>query len=485
VPGGLVGAPFQRAARPAGGLGRLWRANPPTSGQTALTPAVTQAFVAATDPRAEPDLVGTLAYASFTLPVGAWTHDDALDADAGQVVASRTPLNATTSTLTRTVLGSAPLVSPAGTRFDGTLARALALERELHATRRARPRAAPVAEALVAAAGVNLSGAADAVIAGLDPLAAVRTGLLDRVPALSGLLTHGALPSRLVLHPVFTDPLYLDLVRMDPRLFLPGADQLAENRVALLNADDDFVAALLAGANHGLARELVWREFPTLPSFTFFHRFWDGGPDGTDDTGEISGWTDPRLSGNLSGLSSGDLTVVLVRADLLRRYPDAHIYLIRGVWDGDTVVPDETVYSEPVLRGALDRRTVFYGFPTRASDLRGDRAGTVRSERTAGWYVTIEEPASGPRFGLDVPAEDGSDLSSGARHWTDLSWAHLVPPNGSLEDITHAVARDRLPTRTPATLESLTWGRNAAHMAAITWQLPYRVLIHADLLLPG
>jgi hypothetical protein len=285
-----------------------------------------------------------------------------------------------------------------------------------------------------------------------------------------------------VLHPVFTDPLYLDLVRMDPRLFLPGADRLAENRVALLNADDDFVAAFLAGANHEVARELVWREFPTLPSFTFFHRFWDGG---TDDTGEISGWTDPRLGGNLSGLSVGDLTVVLIRADLLRRYPDAHVYLTRGSWDGDTVVPDGAVYAEPVLRGALDRRTVFYGFPYTARALRGNRSGTDRTERTAGWYVTIEEPATGPRFGLDVPAEDGSDLSSGARHWNDLSWAHLVPPNGSLDDITHAVAGDPLPSRTPATLDSLTWGRNAAHMAAITWQRPYRVLIHADLLLPA
>ena len=501
VPGGLVGAPFQRATRPAGGLGRLWRANPPTSGETALTPAVTAAFVAATSPQAEADLRDTLGYSSFALPVGAWTHDAALEADAGDAVAARTPLTATVSTLSLTVLGSTSVVAPSGTRFDGTLAGALALGGELHTVRvgprraaqppaagtsRAAPTEAARAEAARAEAAVaDLSAAAEVVIAGLDPLAAVTAGLLDRIPALSGLLTaDGALPSRVVLHPVFTDPLYLDLVRMDPRFFLPGSDQLAENRVALLNADDDFVAAFLAGANHELARELVWREFPTLPSFTFFHRFWDSGPGAADDIGEISGWTDPRLGGNLIGLSAGALTVVLVRADLLRRYPDAHVYLIRGVWDGDTVVPDETVYQEPILQGALDRRTVFYGYPMKASALRGDRAAGDGTEKTAGWYVTIEEPATGPRFGLDVAAEDGSDLSHGAGRWDDLSWGHLVRRGGSLDDRTHAVAREPLPPRTPATLDGLTWGRNAAHMAAITWQRPYRVLIHADLLLP-
>lgn len=60
----------------------------------------------------------------------------------------------------------------------------------------------------------------------------------------------------------------------------------------------------------------------------------------------------------------------------------------------------------------------------------------------------------------------------------------LSAPNGSLDDITHAVAGDPLPSRTPATLDTRTWGRSAAHVAAITWLRPYRVLIHPDLLLP-
>ncbi|HVD29054.1 MAG TPA: hypothetical protein VNC79_11235 [Mycobacteriales bacterium] len=47
-----------------------------------------------------------------------------------------------------------------------------------------------------------------------------------------------------------------------------------------------------------------------------------------------------------------------------------------------------------------------------------------------------------------------------------------------------AVARRPLPSRQGGAPEGASWGRNAAHLAAITYQRPYRVLLHADLLLP-
>lgn len=441
VPGGLVGAPFQRATRPRSTLARLWQTHPPLpeAGQAdaqapPLTPAATSVLVAATSPVANADLLVALEYAAFGLPVGAWTHDDALDThEAG--IAVRVP-------------ATVPTLVPA-------------------------------------TPAVDLSTSADSVVAGLDPLPAVHAGLLARVPALSGLLLDdGALPTSVVLHPIFPNPLYRDLVRLDPRFLLPGADLLANNRVGVLAVDDDFVAAFLAGANHELARELLWREFPTSPAYTFLHRFWDSGVDGPADIGEIVDWTHPRLGVNLTGASASALGVALVRGDLIRRYPDAHVYLTRGRWQAGAVVPDDATLSEPVLVGMLDSRSVFYGFPVTVSDMCGDRTSRTRTPETAGWYVTIEEPATGPRFGLDAAANDGSDLSDGAASWNDLSWGHLVPRNGSLDGVTHAVAREPLPPRTPLTIDGLTWGRNAAHLAAITWQRPYRVLIHADLLLP-
>jgi hypothetical protein len=284
---------------------------------------------------------------------------------------------------------------------------------------------------------------------------------------------------------VFVDPLSRDVIELDPRLLLPGVDQLDANRVALLTMDSDYVAAVMAGANHELSRELVWREFPTSPSYTFLHHFWDTGPDGAADISDVATWRGDRPGANVIGASAGSGAVVLIRGDLLRRYPDAHIYLVRAVWVGTSVGTDDADWREPALRGTLDASTQFYGFTVSAADLRGDRGGGIRTPQTAGWFIAIEEAPTGPRFGLDTPADDGADLLAGATAWDDLTWGHLVERGGSLEDLSYAVAREPLPPRTRITGDDRRWGHNAAHMAAITYQRPFRVLIHADQLLPA
>ena len=107
----------------------------------------------------------------------------------------------------------------------------------------------------------------------------------------------------------------------------------------------------------------------------------------------------------------------MVRGDVVRRYPQTHVYLTRGVWKSREVVPDDEQLLEPMLQGVLDRRTVFYGFAVSSTDMRGSRNGSSRNEATAGWFITLEEASHGPRFGLDVAADDGSDLKSGATGW--------------------------------------------------------------------
>jgi hypothetical protein len=335
-----------------------------------------------------------------------------------------------------------------------------------------------------AAATLDLSSASKSVIAGLDPLPRIHAGLLLRIPALSASLgSGGVLPRRLSLAPVFTDPLCWDVVRLDSRYLIPGVERLGNNRVALLEVENDTVAAILAGANHEMSRELLWREFPTSSSNTFFRRFWDSGESGADDITPISGWKKPQPGQNVAGIGASTLTVILVRGDLMRRYPDAHVYVCRGKWSGNRVVPDPATTQETVLQGALDQRSNFYGFALSTAQMRGDRNGSARTVQSAGWFVAFEQAATGPRFGLDTAAADGTDLTTGAADWNALTWGHLVPKNGTLDDLTHARAGGGLPRRTNATMRSLTWGRNAAHMAAITWQRPMRLSIHADRLL--
>jgi hypothetical protein len=155
------------------------------------------------------------------------------------------------------------------------------------------------------------------------------------------------------------------------------------------------------------------------------------------------------------------------------------------VWESGVVVPDDTRPEEPVLQGRLDATTQFYGVPVSEADLRGDRRGRDRTPETAGWFVAIEQPAEGPAFGLDAPADDGTDLAARPAGWSALSWGHLAPRKGSVESISHADARVAPPRQPLAENRGgLAWGHNAAHMAAITWESPFRLLIHADRLLP-
>jgi hypothetical protein len=443
LPRGLSSSSFARATRGRSTLGRAWSRRPLTTGKSAPSASATRTFFDATEPSASPATRAVLDFHLTRLPRGAWTHDDALDIDP-------------------TRFGSAEAT-----------ARARALrERRLH---QRRPAPDP------AAAPVDVSRAHASIRAALDPEPHVGAALVARLPALAALLEGGSrLPRRLSITPRFTDPLCWDLVRLDPRFLLPGAETIAQDGVALLEADDTFVAAFLAGANHAMAYELLWREYPAPLAGTFFRRFWDTGPDGAEDTADMaSSWTRPSLAANLSRLGAGARSVVVIRSELVRRYPDAHLYLVRGVWKDGAVAPEANEAQEPLMQGMLDARSLFLGFPLRTALLRGDRASSRRAPDEAGWFFAIEQPTSRPRFGLDT--RRNRDITAPGASWRDLAWSHLL---GAAPDLTHVNSRTPLPARLPRTLDGHTWGHNAAHMAAITWQPPFRLYLHADQLLP-
>ena len=468
LPAGMFSAAYLRATRPSRPLARAFGTGVTGAVGGALAAPVS-AFLSATAPAAGPHEGALLRFARAPLPSGAWIGDPALANPYWQPV--REGAAGPAATFARTVLPELP--SEAGVPFDGTAASARAIAARF--ARRVPGGGAPVPDA--AAAAFDVSGAAAVVAAGLDPSSAAAARLAARIPALAPLLS-GGLPDGLRLSPAFTDPVSRDVIRLDPRLLLPGVDKLPANRVALLETDADYVAAVLAGANQQMARELIWREFPADPAGTFLARFWDSDPDAPDDIAPIAAWDGTSPGANVTGRGARSLTVILVRADLLARYPDAHVYLVRAAGGGDGPVPDDDHYREAVLLGRIDRRTRFYGFDLPLPRVRGD-------DGAPGWFVAVEQAPGGTRFGLDAAAGDGSDLVTGATAWEDLTWGHLVPPGGSLADVGFAVARDPLPARTHITGDPRHWGHNSAHQAAITYQRPFRVLIHASRLLPA
>ncbi|HEU5236768.1 MAG TPA: hypothetical protein VFU37_06485, partial [Pyrinomonadaceae bacterium] len=65
--------------------------------------------------------------------------------------------------------------------------------------------------------------------------------------------------------------------------------------------------------------------------------------------------------------------------------------------------------------------------------------------------------------------------------WNDLNWAHVAPDEAALKELGFvSVSKFNL---VPTSQVKGIWGRNSAHMAYITRQLPVRVAIHASELL--
>jgi hypothetical protein len=169
------------------------------------------------------------------------------------------------------------------------------------------------------------------------------------------------------------------------------------------------------------------------------------------------------------------MTAIVVRGDLIRRYPTAHWFLQEAMRDDEGEWrPVVDSHVEVTFLGLLDAQTAVYGFDLPPKTVRGNRA-----QGRPGYFVTIEEQAGAPRFGLDT--EKPRHFINTPTAWDQLSWGHLVASQQDLDALPHARATgvriDGLQ------LDGATWGKNAAHLARATWQRPFRMSIHADLLI--
>src|SRR5690606_1991060 len=94
---------------------------------------------------------------------------------------------------------------------------------------------------------------------------------------------------RIMVAPSIVTPLYELLAEYDRDRLLPGVDRIPDDGITLLETNARFVAAFLAGANHEMNAELLWRRYPTDQRGTTLRRFWDWLDDG-DDIPAIHTW---------------------------------------------------------------------------------------------------------------------------------------------------------------------------------------------------
>lgn len=309
--------------------------------------------------------------------------------------------------------------------------------------------------------------------------------------------------------PDFPTPMYKPLAELSQDLILPGLERVPPNTITLLETNPRFVEAYMIGLNHEMSRELLWREFPTDQRGTYFRQFWD--PRGkvpapktseekerAKDLKPITDWKDSnQLGSSMEGGGARGQTVMLIRGDLLRRYPRAIIYAAKADWskdeNDDNVEPRTPVklvgspgdqnFPEryPIFQGTLTPDITFLGFDLPLDEARGSENP---GDNKPGWFFVIQQQPTEPRYGLD---ETKPDTLTGT--WRDLSFksVKLTPTDHVSLDPLHDPDDKTQPYSSPTESPDMdiSWGSNSAAMAFITLQGPFRVAIHASDLLPS
>jgi hypothetical protein len=198
--------------------------------------------------------------------------------------------------------------------------------------------------------------------------------------------------------PVATMPY---LTELSPDWLLPGMGNVPPDSLTAFTPNPAFIEAFLAGMNHEIGREMLWRGFPTDQRGTVFDSFWR-----TDDRAipPLHGWR--RALGRHATGSSASGAVILLRAELVRRFPDVAVFLhpalqSNGQWQPDGAIgAPRSIAPTFVRRIGEDQRLM--GFPLSVEDLRGRRPGGPE-----GYFLVFQEPAQALRFGPPSPGPAG------------------------------------------------------------------------------
>jgi hypothetical protein len=290
--------------------------------------------------------------------------------------------------------------------------------------------------------------------------------------------------------PEIATPVYREVVRLDPQLILPAPGALPQNGVTSVGTNPWFIAAVMAGANHEMCREMLWRGFSTDLRATCLRNFWDRSgrqprpkapPD--HDIAPMTDWSPAAPLAAHAGAGTAQ-TVVLIRGELLRRFPRTAVYLTRArrtqpdpaqpaVYDLSPVSgsPEEADYAEkyPVFTGDIPPDVVFLGFDVSPQDAVG--SGTAAHP---GYFLVFQEPETETRLGLD--AERAADVPFGT--WAQLAWTDVTVTGHHIH-----LAASGGPAPTEGRGLHFDQTGTSAQLAAALEQRPFRAAIHLSNLL--
>lgn len=318
-------------------------------------------------------------------------------------------------------------------------------------------------------------------------------------------------------YPEFDIAMYEPLLALPGDKFLPNIDKIPPNTITLLETNQRFIEAYMLGLNHEFAAELLWREYPTDQRGSYFRQFWD--PAGVRNTEGLSreelreklrdippihtwsrfsnlGDHDHREAG---GAQEDDI-VLVIRGELLKKYPTAVIYAQKARWqtpggqidpslprEFEDTGPEESRLRTPLYEAKADPDITFLGFDLTAEEVQGGSG--AEGDTDPGWFFVIKERPGEPRFGLDI--EGAERLVT----WNDLAWPDVFDagqddgflqvgggtPTLSVVPALPGDATEFTDIQHPEDAQ-ITWrsGMNAAELAYILYQVPVLVGVHGS-----
>jgi len=321
-------------------------------------------------------------------------------------------------------------------------------------------------------------------------------------------------------YPRIDNPMYEPLRDLSDEYLLPNLNIIPPNTIALLETNQPFIEAYMLGLNHEMARELLWREYPTDQRGTPFRQFWDvsgarpePGLTGEEakesllDIPELHRWPKPSQLGEHDhrekpGENEPE-AVLVVRSELLKKYPTAIIYAHRARWepaDGSAHPENERRFVEldpseeadppddkvktPLYEARVSPDITFFGFDLTVAKAKG--GGGSDPDDEAGWFFCIKERPGEPRFGFDIEPESSDPPETVG----DIAWPTIGTAEGaflgasalspfSLDPTTEPDDAEKLEQRADDLAVLAAAPNSAARWAYLTYQSPVLVAVHA------
>ena len=351
-----------------------------------------------------------------------------------------------------------------------------------------------------------------------------------------------------MVYPIIDLPMYKPLAGLSSELFLPNINKIEQNSITLLENNQKFIESYMVGINHEMSRELLWREYPTDQRGTYFRQFWDVNSvlteqpvpedvkDELRDIPPIDTWNKTNEgkkfplqaysvkvnelgSHNQRAEKSGKTQIVLViRGELLKKYPTAVVYAQKAVWgtdesDTQTISAERTLieltpeelknppkdkFQTPLFEAKVDPDIYFFGFDLDDEEVKGADPITGINDK-AGWFFVLKERPGEPRFGLDINKAKTETGEERIINWNNLSWKDIGTPDGKyIELIQNPIGSNLNITfnaydadtdqenKTNDDDVQAHWSdqTTSAELAYILYQVPVMVAVHGSRMLP-